>query len=68
MTKITLMAWAAKQFDPPPVENTLRIWARTGRIVPAPMKIGRTYFVEPNAQHITEVARSGRLVSRLKAA
>lgn len=68
MTKITLTAWAARQFDPPPTDNTLRTWARSGRIVPAPLKIGRTYFVEPTAQHITEVARSGRLASRLRAA
>lgn len=66
--KVTLEAWAARHFDPPPVNNTLRIWAREGRIVPAPMKIGRTYFVEQDAKHITEVARAGALVSRLRAA
>jgi predicted site-specific integrase-resolvase len=66
--KVTLEAWAARHFDPPPVNNTLRIWAREGRIVPAPMKIGRTYFVEQDAKHITEVARAGGLVSRLRAA
>lgn len=64
--KITLTAWAAKHFDPPPVENTLRIWARNGRIVPAPLKIGRTYFVEPDAIHIAEAVNAGRLVERLK--
>jgi len=53
--KVTLTAWAARHFEHPPVENTLRIWARQGRIVPTPIKIGRTYYVEPNAQHITEV-------------
>lgn len=64
--KITLTAWAAQQFDPPPVENTLRIWARTGRIVPAPLKIGRTYWVEPTARHIAEVMADNRLVNRLR--
>ena len=64
--KITLTAWAAKQFDPAPCENTLRIWARGGRIVPAPMKIGRTYFVEPTARHIAEVMAENRLASRLR--
>lgn len=68
MTKITLTAWAARQFDPPPAERTLRIWARQGRIYPAPIKVGRSYYVEPTAQHITEVAQSGSLVSRLRAA
>jgi len=66
--KITLTAWAARHFERPPVENTLRIWARQGRIVPTPIKIGRTYYVEPNAQHITEVVQSGSLLSRLRAA
>jgi hypothetical protein len=66
--KITLTAWAARHFEQPPVENTLRIWARQGRIVPTPIKIGRTYYVEPSAQHITEVVQSGSLLSRLRAA
>lgn len=68
MTKITLTAWAAKQFDPPPAERTLRLWVSEGRIVPAPLKIGRTYYVEPTARHIAEIAQSGGLLSRLRAA
>ncbi len=64
--KITLLAWAAQQFDPPPVENTLRIWARNGRIIPPPVKIGRTYWVEPTAKHIAEVMADDRLVNRLR--
>ncbi|WP_329604088.1 excisionase [Variovorax paradoxus] len=64
--KITLPAWAAQQFDPAPTENTLRAWARSGRIVPAPLKIGRTYWVEPTAKHIAEVMADNRLVSRLR--
>lgn len=66
--KITLTVWAAKQFDPPPAERTLRLWVREGRIVPAPLKIGRAYYVEPSARHIAEVAQSGSLLSRLKVA
>jgi hypothetical protein len=68
MRKITLTAWASRNFEQPPVENTLRIWAREGRIVPTPIKIGRTYYVDPGAQHITEAAQSGTLLSRLRAA
>lgn len=68
MTKITLMAWAATQFDPPPAERTIRLWVREGRIVPAPLKIGRTYYVEPTAKHIAEIARTGGLLSRLEMA
>ncbi len=64
--KITLTAWAAKQFDPPPAERTLRLWVREGRIVPAPLKIGRAYYVEPTARHIAEVLADDRLVNRLR--
>lgn len=64
--KITLQAWAARHFEQPPVENTLRIWARQGRIVPTPIKIGRTYYVEQDALHIAEIADAQRLVNRLK--
>lgn len=64
--KITLTAWAAKQFDPPPAENTLRAWARNGRIIPAPVKVGRSYYVEPTAKHIAEVVADNRLVNRLR--
>lgn len=64
--KITLQAWAAHHFEQPPVENTLRIWARQGRIVPTPVKIGRTYYVEETARHIAEVMADDRLVNRLR--
>lgn len=66
--KVTLTTWAASHFSPPPAERTLRLWVREGRIVPAPLKIGRTYYVEPTARHIAEVARSGGLMARLSAA
>ncbi|WP_318646707.1 excisionase [Variovorax sp. VRV01] len=46
--------------------NTLRAWARSGQIVPAPLKIGRTYWVEPTAKHIAEIMADNRLVSRLR--
>lgn len=64
--KIALPAWAAQQLDPASTENTLRAWARSGRIVPAPLKIGRTYWVEPTAKHIAEVMADNRLVSRFR--
>jgi len=49
--KILLTAWATRNFDPPPSINTLRQWARTGQIVPAPVKVGRAWMVEENAQY-----------------
>lgn len=65
--KVTLSAWAADQYDPPPADRTLRLWVKEGRIVPAPVKIGRTYYVSPNAKHIAEVMRES-LVGRLQVA
>jgi hypothetical protein len=47
--KIRLDAWLARQFDPPPVIGTARIWIRQGKIWPAPIKVGRAYYVEENA-------------------
>lgn len=47
--KIPLPAWAAKHWSPPPAARTLAIWAANGRIRPAPQKIGRTYYVDPDA-------------------
>ena len=55
--KITLTAWAAQEFDPPPAERTLRLWVREARIVPAPIKVGRTYYVQPDAKHIAEATQ-----------
>lgn len=52
--KITLEAWAALHYDPPPSLRTLREWARDGRIQPAPQKVGRTYYVRPDAMHIDD--------------
>jgi predicted site-specific integrase-resolvase len=66
--KITLTAWAAQEFEPPPAERTLRLWVKEGRIVPAPIKVGRTYYVQPNAQHIAEASRPARLAARLQSA
>lgn len=57
--KITLDTWAKQRFDPPPHVNTLRAWARDGKIIPAPVKIGRAYFVEAKAMHVEEVIRGG---------
>ena len=44
--KIPLKAWAAKHFDPPPNDRKLREIARAGKIDPAPVKLGREYWVD----------------------
>jgi hypothetical protein len=52
--KITLQAWAEMHYDPAPGIGTLRAWARDARILPPPQKIGRTYYVHPDARHIDD--------------
>jgi predicted site-specific integrase-resolvase len=57
MTKgklITLKKWA-ERLDPSPHSNTLLNWAHDGKIVPIPVKLGRSYYVSENALHIQEV-------------
>jgi hypothetical protein len=51
ISKITLEAWAALKFDPPPSIGTLRRWARAAKIQPQPSKIGRLYMVSPDAEY-----------------
>lgn len=71
MAKMTLEEWAADQFKTPPSQNTLRKWAREGRIAPAPVKHGRSYYVEADA-HYSEPeqppvrALGGSLLSRIE--
>lgn len=35
-----------------PHRNTLHNWRRSARIYPLPIKVGRTYFVSPDAEYI----------------
>ncbi|ATI27993.1 MULTISPECIES: excisionase [Ralstonia solanacearum species complex] len=63
--KISLAKWGARNFDPPPHISTLRAWARQGKIYPPPMKVGRAYYVDENAVHVSEIERGPRLVHRL---
>lgn len=64
--KLSLELWAKRNYDPPPHIDTLRGWARTGKIYPAPIKVGRAYYVDENAVHISEAMRRPRLVDRIK--
>ncbi|WP_031596491.1 excisionase [Pseudomonas savastanoi] len=73
MSKVTLDEWAADQFRTPPSLNTLRKWAREGRIAPAPVKHVRSYYVEAEAQYsepekpIVRIT-GGSLISRIESA
>lgn len=73
MTKMTLEEWAADQFKTPPNQNTLRKWAREGRIAPSPVKHGRSYYVESDACYSEQekqqkVPLGGSLISRIASA
>ncbi|MDH4871993.1 excisionase [Pseudomonas sp. BN515] len=52
MKLVTLEKWSSLNFDPPPSLNTVRKWVREGRIEPAPIKHGRSYYVEPAARYV----------------
>lgn len=49
---IPVSEWAAQLFgEHAPHRNTLSRWARTGQIMPLPVKIGKHYYVKPTAQY-----------------
>lgn len=64
---IPLQHWAERTFDPPPHPDTLRRWCRQGRIHPRPKKIGRTYYLHPDAEHVDNAQSQPRLADRILA-
>jgi predicted site-specific integrase-resolvase len=73
MTKLTLAEWAADHFKTPPSPNTLRKWAREGRITPKPIKHGRNYYVDANSQYqepekLVRRTTGSTLIERVEAA
>ncbi|KAA8555057.1 excisionase [Pseudomonas marginalis] len=72
MTKLTLAEWAADHFKTPPSPNTLRKWAREGRITPKPIKHGRNYYVDAHSQYkepekLVRRSPGGTLIERVEA-
>lgn len=70
MQKITLEEWAKAEFKTPPSPDTLRKWAREGKIFPIPVRHGHRYYVEPGAHYQEPDKRpakitGGSLVSRI---
>jgi hypothetical protein len=63
---IALDVWA-ERIQPKPSLYTLRSMARMGKIQPRPVKIGKAYYVEPDAR-VVDPSRRPTLVDRLKAA
>lgn len=57
MKRITLAEWASANWSPPPSRESLWRWARLGRIAPPPQKVGRQYYVAPDAKYVD---RNGR--------
>ncbi|QUN44755.1 hypothetical protein KEH56_24325 [Burkholderia cenocepacia] len=54
---IPLHVWAEQMFgDYAPHRHTLRNWVEKGKIRPAPVKVGRSYFVSPDAEYFDAVA------------
>jgi len=64
--RVALALWAERRFDPPPNMRTLRRWVEEGQLVPAPIKIGRTWYVTEETMHIAEAEQEMRLVRRLQ--
>jgi hypothetical protein len=49
----TLETWARTKYgEDAPNIDTLRRWARQGKIFPAPQKQGRAYFLPENAEYV----------------
>lgn len=67
--KVTLMEWAKQRYNPPPPLFTLRRWAREGEIHPQPELVGKSYYVDENAERVG-VPMPGHmtLIDRMKAA
>jgi len=58
---IPLEEWAERIFgDGRPCRNTLYNWRKFGWIVPSPIKIGRRYYVEPNAVYADQRGEMAR--------
>ncbi|KAJ3472841.1 hypothetical protein NLI96_g13229 [Meripilus lineatus] len=54
---IPLHAWAEQTFgEYAPHRNTLLNWVKNGKIRPFPKRVGRRYFVTPEAEYVDPVA------------
>lgn len=54
---IPLQEWAIETFGKhAPHRHTLRNWVNSGKIRPMPIKVGRSYFVSPDARYVDPAA------------
>ena len=64
--RILLSDWAGLHFAPAPSMWTLRRLVREGSIYPAPVKVGKCYYVEPAARLMTDAPSIG-VVQQMRA-
>lgn len=50
--KIQITEWGVRNYNPPPSDGTLKAWARTGQIFPAPERVGRLIMVDEHAVRV----------------
>lgn len=64
--RITLQQWVALNYDAAgaPTMDTVRTWARDGKIQPQPQKQGREYYCDPDA--VYDDGSAPGLVQRIK--
>lgn len=66
--KIKLRDWAERNFSPRPSDWVLNQMCRRGEIYPAPIKIGRDWWVHESARHIADsTPANGGLLAQLQA-
>jgi hypothetical protein len=64
---VPLLEWGEARFSPPPSLWTLRAMTRAGKIYPQPVKVGKSYYVDPEAE-VIDPSRRQSLIDRLRAA
>lgn len=57
---ITLEQWGEKNFSVKQSINTLRKWAREGKLNPLPEKRGKSWWVHPNAVYVQKTIEAQR--------
>lgn len=69
--RITLQAWITLTYEPAtaPTLNTVRRWAKQGKLEPPAVKEGRSYYLDPGTRYNQRPTfrRPSRLVDRLRA-
>lgn len=66
MKKITLLEWAERNYSKKFSIGTLNKWARNQLIAPAPIKVGGTWLVHPDAAYVPQTIEYQRTKHALK--